>query len=1123
MILNVENLNKYTKKDGFRISNMTSNASIFTIASMFQMNNDNIFVVLDTLYEAQKFYDKLINMLGLDDVLFYPSDELITSELLVSSIEFKLERNLAIKNLLDNKKHIIITNLSGIIRKQMPKARWVKSSLKFNINDEIDIKELERYLINSGYKREYLVGKVGEFSIRGSIIDIFPLNRENPIRLDLFDTVIEAIKEFDINSQKSINKIDSIEIIPLDEMFLSDSDINTIKRFIESKITIASDKEKEILNKDLENLESRSNISLLRKYIGLISDEVILDFVDKKRIIFIDENKLNQAYIKMEDDLYEYNCNMDGNVFKELNYYYDYNEIKNKYKISYIDSFKATNSKEVYVRDPERFFGNVDGFIDYLKTNIKQTIICFKNKERLKLLKELLLENSINYEMYKNQDYNGIFLSLDDCALGVDFYKDNLVIFTEEEIYKRVENKIRYKSVFGESKRIKSVDEINVGDYIVHYDYGIGRYLGIESKTLSNITRDYIKLLFSGNDYLYVPLERIDSIMHYSGSTTPKLNSLYGTTWAKAKERVRNKVKDISDKLISLYSRRNESEGFAFSKETDMHNEFSNEFIYEETLDQEKAIEDVISDMEKNRPMDRLVCGDVGYGKTEVAMRGAFKAVYDHKQVAYLAPTTVLVSQHFNTFTERFNKFGVIIKKISRLTTPKEQEKIIEELKEGKIDIIIGTHRLLSKDIEFKDLGLLIIDEEQRFGVEHKERIKEMKVNVDTISLSATPIPRTLQMSMIGIKDLSVIETPPKNRYPIQTYVLPLNKAVIKEVIERELSRGGQVFYLHNRVSDIEDVARKIQMLIPYSRVSFAHGKMDKNTLENRIEDFVDRKTNVLICTTIIETGIDIPNANTLIVDDATRLGLSQLYQLRGRVGRSDRIAYAYLFFDENKKLTEGATERLAAIRDFTELGSGFKIAKRDLAIRGSGDILGAEQSGFIDSVGYEMYMRILKETIDEKNGVKKKEETSREAFTDRHIPKEYINDDGVRIDIHKRIDSIKSISDIVLLEEELKDRFGKVDEKILLYMYEGLMYSYLEKLDSAISEHTKDYIKITFSENINGTNLFKASMKYTTEVKITYTKGKINMFFYIFKLKDNWIIEVAKFLEKLDSMEGTN
>ena len=1115
MILDLEIIDKYTKNEGFTLSNSTTNFNIFLIASKFQKESKTIFVVLDTLYEAQQYYDKLINMLNTEDVLFYPSDELITSELLVSSIEFKLERNLTIKNILDGKKHIVITNLTGIIRKQMPKEKWLKSSITFKKNDEIDIKELENYLINSGYKREYLVGRVGDFSIRGSIIDLFPLNRENPIRLDLFDTIVEKIKEFDINTQRSIREIEEIEIIPLNEMFYNAEELDIIKTFI-NNVNNPNEKEEEILKNDLINLENRTNMSLLRKYIGLISNETILDFVDKKSIYFINEKNLNDAYNKTLDDIYEYNSNIGGNVFKDLNYFYDLNEIKNKYKINHLEPFKVAKAKEVYVRDPEKFFGNLDSLFEYLKRSDKKIIISLKSKERFKLLKEELLERSINYEMYRNQDYKGIFLTLDNCTIGLDFYLDDYVILTEEDIYKRVDNKIRYKSVFGEAKRIKSVDEINVGDYVVHYDYGIGRYLGIESRTSQGITRDYIKLLFAGNDYLFVPLEVIDHIMHYTANNTPKLNSLSGTSWAKAKERVRKKLRDISDKLISLYSRRNESEGFAFSKETDMHNEFRDDFIYEETADQEKAINDVISDMEKPRPMDRLVCGDVGYGKTEVAMRAAFKAIYDHKQVAFLAPTTVLVGQHYNTFMERFNKFGAIIKRISRLTTTKEQNEILKDLKEGKIDIIIGTHRLLSKDIEFKDLGLLIIDEEQRFGVEHKERIKELKVNVDTISLTATPIPRTLQMSMIGIKDLSVIETPPKNRYPVQTYVLEYHKTIVKEAIERELARGGQVFYLHNKVSDIEDVARKIQTLIPYSRVGFAHGKMDKNTLENRIEDFIERKTNVLICTTIIETGIDIPNANTLIVDDATRLGLSQLYQLRGRVGRSDRIAYAYLFYSDNKKLTEGANERLTAIRDFTELGSGFKIAKRDLAIRGSGDILGAEQSGFIDSVGYDMYMRILKETIDEKNGIVKKEEIATPVFSNRHIPKEYINDDGVRIDIHKKIDSIKSEADIIVLEEELKDRFGKISEDIKTYMYEKLMDYYINALNVVISEKTNDHIKLVFSENANGEEIFRASMKYTDELKINYVKGKLHVIFYIYKLKGNWIIEVSKYLERI-------
>lgn len=1122
MILDFEEMLKYYKKNSYNMANITENAAIFLIASDYQINHKNIFVVLDTLYEAQKYYDKLINMLSEDDVLFYPADELITSELLVSSIEFKLERNLTIKNLLSDKPHIIVTNLNGIIRKQMPRKRWCTSSVIFNKGDEINIDDLTRYLIESGYKKEYLVGKVGEFSIRGSIIDLFPLNRTNPIRLDLFDTEIEKIKEFDINSQRSINEIDSIEIIPLNEMFYDENELEIIRNYINS-ITNPSEKLEEILKTDLENLETRNDISLLRKYIGLISDETILDFVSDKKLFFINQNNLLDAYNRTINDLNEYNENLGDDSFRRLNFFYDFNELKEKEKIIYLDPFKVNKAFDLHVRDTEKFYGNLDLFIDYISRNQDKTIIVsYRDKKRMDLFKEMLFDKHINYEMLRKNLHKGLFLTLDNCALGVDFYDLDIVIFSEEDIYKRVDNKVRYKSVFGESKRIKTVDDINVGDYVVHYDYGIGRYLGIESSTRDNITRDYFKILYAGNEFLFVPLENIDSIMRYSNSNNqPRLNAIGGSSWAKTKEKVRKKLRDISDKLIKLYSERNALDGFKFSANDAMYDDFASDFTYEETLDQKQAIDDLIKDMESGKPTDRLICGDVGYGKTEVAMRGAFKAVYDHKQVAYLAPTTVLVNQHYNTFIDRFSKFGVRIEKISRLTPLSEQSMILNDLENGKIDIIIGTHRLLSKDIKFKDLGLLIVDEEQRFGVEHKERIKEMKVNVDTISLTATPIPRTLQMSMIGIKDLSVIQTPPKNRYPVQTYVIGYHKAIVKEAIERELARGGQVFYLHNKVSDIIEKANEIQMLVPYSRVSYAHGRMDKNALEDRIQDFIDRKTNVLVCTTIIETGIDIPNANTLIIDDATRLGLSQLYQLRGRVGRSDRIAYAYLFYDENKRLGIEASERLAAIRDFTELGSGFKIAKRDLAIRGSGDILGAEQSGFIDSVGYDMYMRILKETIDEKNGIVKNNEVEvfKSIYTDRHIPKEYINDDGIRIDIHKRIDSIKSEADIFILEEELKDRFGSVDNKLMLYMYEKLMNSLLDDFKANISAKTNNLVTITFPETSNGTNIFKASMKYTKEIKITYNRGKINVIFDIPSLKKNWIIELCKFLTGLKNL----
>ena len=642
--------------------------------------------------------------------------------------------------------------------------------------------------------------------------------------------------------------------------------------------------------------------------------------------------------------------------------------------------------------------------------------------------------------------------------------------------------------------------------------------------TLSNIKRDYIKLMYAGNDFFYVPLEQINMIAKYGGASeaSPRLTKLGGTAWAKTKERVKNKVNDISAKLINLYAARQASKGFSFSEDSSMQIEFDSDFAFEETTDQMQAINDVKSDMESQRPMDRLICGDVGYGKTEVAMRGAFKAILDNKQVAYLAPTTVLVSQHYHSFKKRFEKYGANICMISRLTSTKEQKEIIAKLKEGQIDVIIGTHRLLSKDIVFKDLGLLIVDEEQRFGVEHKERIKEMKINVDTLTLSATPIPRTLQMSMLGIKDLTVINTPPKNRYPVQTYVLERHDIVLKDAIEKELARGGQVFYLYNRVENIELIVEKIKELSPMARVCYAHGQMNKNMLEDRINAFVDGKFDVLVCTTIIETGIDIPNANTLIIHDASTLGLSQLYQLRGRVGRSSRIAYAYLMYDKGKILNEEATKRLQAIRDFTELGSGLKIAMRDLSIRGAGDILGSDQSGFIDSVGIDLYMKILEETINEQRGLIKDDEEipTGIAYVNRHIPKSYIDDDGIRIEIHKKIDKLKSIDEIKQLISELEDRFGSVSEEIRLYMYERLYYNLCKKFKIRDTIQNNKEIIIKFNEKvsseIDGEKLFMASLLCGDMIKLSSINQKLTIKLLLDKANRHWLYIICEFLNSI-------
>jgi len=699
-------------------------------------------------------------------------------------------------------------------------------------------------------------------------------------------------------------------------------------------------------------------------------------------------------------------------------------------------------------------------------------------------------------------------------------------VITDSSIFRirNVRKKGRYVSVYESSKRLNSINELKPGDYVVHYDYGIGRFLEIKTMQMGSTFNDYIHIEYRDGDKLYIPLDSFQQIQKYSGSEgfSPRLSKLGGADWAKAKERVRAKAQDIADKLINLYSERERSSGFAFQEFTELEKDFETDFPYDETKDQQTSINDVLHDMALPRPMDRLLCGDVGFGKTEVAQRAAFRAVLNGKQVAYLAPTTVLSKQHYHTFKDRMDKYGISVALLNRFVTGKEQSLILKRLSEGKVDVLIGTHRILSKDIVFRDLGLLVIDEEQRFGVLHKERIKEMKVNVDVLSLSATPIPRTLQMAIMGVKNMSLLETAPQNRYPIQTYVIERNDTLIKDAIERELLRKGQVFYLYNRIDEIENIAAKVQKLVPHARIQVAHGQMHKLALERVIDDFISQEVDVLISTTIIETGIDIPNANTLIIHDADKLGLSQLYQIRGRVGRSNRIAYAYLMYYKEKVLTEDAIKRLQVIKEFTELGSGFKIAIRDLAIRGAGDVLGSEQSGFIDSVGVDLYMRILEEEIKRKQGKIEEKIPSQgvKAKVSKYIEESYIEDDFVKIEMHKKIQNIRRIQDIYNLLDEFSDRFGQFNDELEIYMYEKLFEVNTTLLDVVKIQETKTNITLTISEEgsktIAGDELFVSGLKISDFLRFSYKNNKIQIILDTVGLEKHWLYTMVEFLESI-------
>ena len=759
---------------------------------------------------------------------------------------------------------------------------------------------------------------------------------------------------------------------------------------------------------------------------------------------------------------------------------------------------------------------------DYLKNS--QILLSLENKHQLQLMVELFDRHEMKYTLVGIDEviYPGINLYVGKLALGLELIEEKVVILTANELFGKVNvSKTKYFR-FKDAKTLRNFQELNVGDYVVHDSYGIGQYLGIKTLDVKGYHKDYLYVAYAGDDTLYIPVEQFKMIRKYASADgkVPMIHALGSSKWTKAKQKAKNKIDDIADRLIELYAKRMSSPGFAFSKDNELQIDFENQFGYALTADQQRSVDEIKLDMEKPQPMDRLLCGDVGFGKTEVALRGAFKAILDHKQVAFLCPTTILSMQHFKTATERFKNFPVEIALLNRFTSSKEKKRILKEVKEGKIDLLIGTHRILSKDVAFNDLGLLVIDEEQRFGVKQKEKIKEYRETIDVLSLSATPIPRTLQMSLMGIRGLSKIDTPPKNRLPVQTYVVEKNNTLIKQVIERELARDGQVFYLYNRTDQIANVAYKISSTVPNAKVAIGHGQMDKNELEDVMLRFMNKEFNVLICTTIIETGIDIPNANTMIVEDADKFGLAQLYQIRGRVGRSERGAYAYLLYKKDKSIQDDALKRLKAIKEFTELGSGYKIAMRDLSIRGSGDILGGKQAGFIDDIGFEMYMKILQDAINvrmHKDEKPEEEVKNLNVSVDGYIPDDYVESDYEKLELYQRLDKAKTMSELNSLKAEFDDYYGNLPEAILTLIEKRKLeilshYSIIEDIKDSGKQ-----LEIIFSPNafetISGDKLFLLANQLFTKPAFKSLDNKITI---KINKHDQWLNRLNEFIETL-------
>ena len=1065
----------------------------------------NILMVVNTIYEANKLYNSLIDYHK--NTYLFPMDDFLTSEALAISPDLMINRLETINKVLENKQNIVITNLMGYLRFLPMKEEYEKSIIDLKVGSIIEPNQLVEKLSTIGYTRDTLVNKTGEFGVRGFIIDVFPIDEENPIRIEFFDDEIESIRYFNPDTQKSISKIEEIKIKPFSEFL-------TTKNVVE---------------------EHFSKQKYLPKYTKTTN---IGDYLDDNITIFKDYEQLDTSYLNILEDTVEFRSEKDSdfegkymNDFSNLSveypiYYYSLNNLNSNEKVSKMYDFgiKTINNLN---EDSEQINEFIRKQIDSKKT----VIICLK-KYQIRSMRQHLNMKLLD-TTFENIHLGQVNVVEGELSRGF-IYKD-FVVLTAKELFKNVEKKNRYSTKYKYSSTIEDINKLSIGDYVVHNVHGIGIYNGIKTLTLNNIAKDYLEILYQGTDKIYIPVEKIEYLTKFSGreGVVPKVNKLGGTEWQKTKTRIRNKVTDIASRLIKLYAERENRKGFAFSPDCDLSIDFENDFQHELTVDQKRAIIQIKQDMESPVPMDRLLCGDVGFGKTEVAFVAAFKSILDSKQVLFLCPTTILSKQHYDNAIARFKNFPVNIGLLNRFTTPKEVNRILTGLKDGTIDMVIGTHRLLSDDIKLKDLGLLIIDEEQRFGVAHKEKIKEYKSNVDVLTLTATPIPRTLQMSLVGIRSLSLIETPPVNRYPVQTYVIEENKQILKEAIYKELSRNGQVFILYNRVQTINEFATRIHDIVPDARICIAHGQMNKTDLEDTIYNFVNYEYDILICTTIIETGIDIPNVNTLIIMDADRFGLSQLYQIRGRVGRSDKFAYAYLMYQPFKSLTETAVKRLNVIKEFTELGSGFSIATRDLSIRGAGDILGSEQAGFIDSVGIDLYLKILNEEVEKlNNGEISAEEEEADTYKPlievaTHIEDNYVSDEELKIEIHKKINSIDSEEKFNEVKNELEDRFGKLSEDLIVYMYEEWFEKLALKLKISNIHQNKNSIELVFPEEVvqqlDTEEVFMDAFEVTNMFRFKSKGSNLIIILDIIKLEKHPIFYLVELMNKIDVKFGNN
>ncbi|MBK0348435.1 transcription-repair coupling factor [Aerococcaceae bacterium zg-ZJ1578] len=1158
----VTDLQKYLKPEMNQlVTGIDDSARAVLWAQLFKENPRQLLIIEPVATRLTQLVEDLQALLPDVPVLHFAVEESMALEFSFASFDNQMMRVESLAALASGEPCVIITSGLGLRKRLTSVEVWQNAQLKLTVGTDIERFELEKRLAYLGYSRQTMVQSPGEYSIRGSIVDFYPLNLPYPVRIDFFDTEIDSMRYFDAETQTSIENIEQVNVLPVMDLLFSLDEQRRLLPKLRDDLAKRTAKMSDESLKQVSKRRMGDHLDALMEGESLHHATAYLEYIDAKGTNLIDYLASDGLLIINELDRVH---NRERQAFDEDNFWIEQEVLKGdlmpglSIKLSAIDAIKHAQQAKVYCSVIQKGLGNltfkaihhvhfrsmnqffnqmpvVKAEIDHwLQQNHNIQVVAPTLEEARKIIR-IFEENEITPVILQESSQpieKVVNVVVGQLSNGFELPLMKWVVLTEKELFNQVKKRVTRQQNLSNAERIKSYNELEIGDYVVHINHGIGKYTGIDTIEINGVHRDMLAIVYQDNARILIPVDQIQLLQKYvaSESKTPKLNKLGTSDWAKTKRKIATKIEDIADELIELYAKRESQRGYAFSKDTPEQELFEKAFAYAETDDQLRSAQEIKADMEKIRPMDRLLVGDVGYGKTEVAMRAAFKAVMDGKQVAFLVPTTILAQQHYNSLVERFADFPVKIGLLSRFVSKKKQEETLEKLALGQIDIVVGTHRVLSKDVVFSDLGLLVVDEEQRFGVRHKERLKQLKSQVDVLTLTATPIPRTLHMSMIGVRDLSVIETPPNNRFPVQTYVMERNDGAIKSAIERELARGGQCFYLYNRVATIEQRANEIAELVPDARIAIAHGQMTEVQLETILIDFIQGVYDVLVTTTIIETGVDIPNANTLFIDMADHMGLSTLYQLRGRVGRTNRVAYAYLMYEPFKQLSEVSEKRLQAIQEFTELGSGFKIAMRDLSIRGAGNLLGKQQSGFIDSIGFDLYSQMLKEAVDMKRGLSRHKDSAAsdsiewDLLVDAYIPSSYIEDERQKIAVYKAIQHIESEENYRQVQDQLIDRFGEFPDEVADLLEIALIKYYGLSAGIIRIKQKADKVFVDFNDKmtakLQGVKIFEAMQDIPVKMQVAVNEGELRVGFNIKGLAaDQWLNYLKQFARNIQTM----